>query len=188
MNEMLTWMQSHPLPFACTTDFAEALDPASLRRFVFKVKVDYLGSAQAEQAFRVFFDLELPTKLAGMRIFTPGDSRGGSPQGRNRRPSGRRGRACGDASKGVRRQAGAERQGRVPRTGGRRKRGRSPLTDNFGLRGRSATKGVAGLRTGRGAARALRAGMRCRRIRIITRRRGVPRSVQEGKHGDVRFR
>ena len=30
---MLTWMESHPLPFACTTNFAEHLDPATLRRF-----------------------------------------------------------------------------------------------------------------------------------------------------------
>ena len=35
VNEMLTWMESHPLPFACTTNFGEHLDPATLRRFVF---------------------------------------------------------------------------------------------------------------------------------------------------------
>lgn len=51
---MLTWMESHPFSFACASNFAETLDPASLRRFVFKVKVDYLSSAQAEQAFRAF--------------------------------------------------------------------------------------------------------------------------------------
>ncbi len=73
VNEMLTWMESHPLPVACTTNFAEALDPASLRRFVFKVKLDYLNSEQAVQAFRIFFDLEPPAALAGMRILTPGD-------------------------------------------------------------------------------------------------------------------
>ena len=73
VNEMLTWMESHPLPFACTTNFAEALDPASLRRFVFKVKLGYLSSEQAEQAFRVFFDLEPPAELNAMRILTPGD-------------------------------------------------------------------------------------------------------------------
>ena len=41
VNEMLTWMESHPLPFACTTNFGEHLDPATLRRFVFKVTLDY---------------------------------------------------------------------------------------------------------------------------------------------------
>lgn len=73
VNEMLTWMESHAFPFACTTNFAEALDPASLRRFVFKVKLGYLTPEQAEQAFRVFFDIEPPAELAGMRILTPGD-------------------------------------------------------------------------------------------------------------------
>ena len=42
VNEMLTWMESHRLPFACTTNFVEKLDPATLRRFTFKVKLDYL--------------------------------------------------------------------------------------------------------------------------------------------------
>ena len=73
VNEVLTWMESHPLPFACTTNFAEALDPASLRRFVFKVKLGYLTPEQGEQAFRLFFDLEPTTELSEMRILTPGD-------------------------------------------------------------------------------------------------------------------
>lgn len=73
VNEMLAWMEIHPYPVCCTTNFAEALDPASLRRFVFKVKLGYLNSEQANQAFRVFFDLEPPAALAGMRILTPGD-------------------------------------------------------------------------------------------------------------------
>src|SRR5690606_15416617 len=28
VNEMLTWMESHPQPFACTTNMADRLDPA----------------------------------------------------------------------------------------------------------------------------------------------------------------
>ena len=73
VNEMLTWMESHPLPFACTTNLAETLDAASLRRFTFKVKLGYLTPEQAEQAFRFFFDLEPPAGLSGIRILTPGD-------------------------------------------------------------------------------------------------------------------
>ena len=72
VNEMLTWMEIHPLPFACTTNFNE-LDRASLRRFVFKVKLGYLSAAQADEAFRFFFELDPPGELAGMRILTPGD-------------------------------------------------------------------------------------------------------------------
>lgn len=73
VNEMLTWMESHPLPFACTTNLGESLDPASLRRFTFKPKLGYLSTEQAEQAFRFFFELDPPAALARMRILTPGD-------------------------------------------------------------------------------------------------------------------
>ena len=42
VNEMLTWMESHPLPFVCTTNDGERLDSASLRRFVFKARLGFL--------------------------------------------------------------------------------------------------------------------------------------------------
>ena len=34
VNELLTWMDAHPLPFIAATNFARRLDPAALRRFV----------------------------------------------------------------------------------------------------------------------------------------------------------
>lgn len=73
VNEMLTWMENHPLPFACTTNLREVLDPASLRRFTFKPKLGYLTAEQAERAFRFFFKLDPPPELARMRLLTPGD-------------------------------------------------------------------------------------------------------------------
>lgn len=73
VNEMLTWMESHPLPFACTTNFGENLDSAALRRFVFKVTLGCLKPEAAASAFRVFFGLEPPTALAALTILTPGD-------------------------------------------------------------------------------------------------------------------
>lgn len=73
VNEMLTWMESHPLPFACTTNLGESLDPASLRRFTFKPKLGYLSTEQAGQAFRFFFELDPSAELARVRILTPGD-------------------------------------------------------------------------------------------------------------------
>ena len=73
VNEMLTWMESHPLPFACTTNFADHLDPATLRRFVFKVTLDYLAPEQADAAFRVYFGLEPPAQLKDLAVLTPGD-------------------------------------------------------------------------------------------------------------------
>ena len=73
VNEMLTWMESHPLPFACTTNFGEHLDPATLRRFVFKVRLDYLTPAQIEEAFQAYFFLPPPAGLTDLAALTPGD-------------------------------------------------------------------------------------------------------------------
>ena len=73
INEMLTWMESHPLPFACTTNFGEHLDPATLRRFDFKLGLDFLAPDQAETAFRVFFGLDAPPAVRELAGVTPGD-------------------------------------------------------------------------------------------------------------------
>ena len=73
VNEMLTWMESHPLPFACTTNFGKHLDPATLRRFVFKVTLDYLSPEQVETALRRFFAVSPPAGLARLTALTPGD-------------------------------------------------------------------------------------------------------------------
>ncbi|MCY4058073.1 MAG: AAA family ATPase [Gammaproteobacteria bacterium] len=73
VNEMLTWMESHPLPFACTTNFGDNLDSAALRRFVFKVTLGYLKAEAAASAFRAFFGLEPPIGLGALAVLTPGD-------------------------------------------------------------------------------------------------------------------
>ncbi|MDE0193077.1 MAG: AAA family ATPase [Gammaproteobacteria bacterium] len=73
VNEMLTWMESHPLPFACTTNFGNSLDSAALRRFVFKVTLGYLKPEAAASAFRAFFGLEPPIGLGALAVLTPGD-------------------------------------------------------------------------------------------------------------------
>ena len=73
VNEMLTWMESHPLPFACTTNFGEHLDPATLRRFDFKLGLDFLAPDQAVAAFRVFFGLDAPPAVRELAGVTPGD-------------------------------------------------------------------------------------------------------------------
>jgi SpoVK/Ycf46/Vps4 family AAA+-type ATPase len=70
VNEMLTWMESHPYPFACTTNLMESLDPASLRRFTFKVKYDFLTVNQATIAFKYFFGVDYPINIKNL---TPGD-------------------------------------------------------------------------------------------------------------------
>ena len=73
VNEMLTWMESHPLPFACTTNFGQHLDPATLRRFVFKVTLEYLTPAQVVMAFHTLFGLAPPEDTADLTALTPGD-------------------------------------------------------------------------------------------------------------------
>ena len=73
VNEMLTWMENHPLPFACTTNFGEHLDPATLRRFDFKLCLDFLAPEQAVAAFRVFFGLVAPLEVQELSGVTPGD-------------------------------------------------------------------------------------------------------------------
>lgn len=74
VNEMLTWMESHPLPFACTTNLMDRLDQASLRRFTFKCHFDYLSDEQINLAFQTFFDLPAPKNQVGqLKGLTPGD-------------------------------------------------------------------------------------------------------------------
>jgi len=73
VNEMLTWMESHALPFACTTNLADRLDRASFRRFLVKVRFDWLTQSQARLAFRRFFGLAAPAGLDGLRTLTPAD-------------------------------------------------------------------------------------------------------------------
>ncbi|WP_428483471.1 AAA family ATPase [Rhodopila sp.] len=73
VNEMLTWMEEHALPFACTTNLLGRLDRASLRRFLVKVRFDWLTQAQSRLAFRRFFGLAAPPVLDGLTMLTPAD-------------------------------------------------------------------------------------------------------------------
>lgn len=73
VNEMLTWMERHPLPFACTTNLKERIDQASLRRFTFKCCFDYLRPEHVAPAFPYFFGLEMPSTIAVPINLTPGD-------------------------------------------------------------------------------------------------------------------
>jgi SpoVK/Ycf46/Vps4 family AAA+-type ATPase len=51
VNELLTQMEAFNGIFICTTNLMEKLDQASLRRFAFKVKFDYLTSDQRWEMF-----------------------------------------------------------------------------------------------------------------------------------------
>ena len=58
VNEMLTWMESHEYPFVCTTNLLDSIDEASLRRFTFKIKFDYMTKNQVNNAFEHFFRIK----------------------------------------------------------------------------------------------------------------------------------
>jgi transitional endoplasmic reticulum ATPase len=73
VNELLTWMEDHPLPFAAATNHAAKLDPASARRFVFKVGMRRLDEARARRAFAHFFGRDAPVALDRLDGLTLGD-------------------------------------------------------------------------------------------------------------------
>ena len=73
VNELLVQMETHPLPFACTTNHLESIDSAALRRFAFKVKFDFMTQAQSAEACRRFFGCEPPAGLRSVEHLTPGD-------------------------------------------------------------------------------------------------------------------
>ena len=73
VNEMLTWMESHELPFICTTNLMDNLDEAALRRFTFKVKYDYLNYDQKMLAWKLFYATEAPMELNAVENITPAD-------------------------------------------------------------------------------------------------------------------
>ena len=58
VNEMLTQMESAEYPFVCTTNLLDTLDEASLRRFTFKIKFDFMTQVQVNLAIEHFFGIK----------------------------------------------------------------------------------------------------------------------------------
>jgi hypothetical protein len=73
VNEMLTWMERHPFPFACTTNAPEMLDPATARRFLFKVRFLPMDERQIAAAFFKAFGIAAPRSILKLELLTPGD-------------------------------------------------------------------------------------------------------------------
>lgn len=82
VNELLTQMEVFNGIFICTTNLMERLDPASLRRFSFKVKFDYLNKDQRWEMFkkelvrlggRLSGGAELKSQVCSLTNLTPGD-------------------------------------------------------------------------------------------------------------------
>ena len=73
VNEMLTWMERHPFPFACTTNAPELLDAAAARRFLFKVRFLPMTAPQVAEAYRRAFGAEAPPLVLKLEGLTPAD-------------------------------------------------------------------------------------------------------------------
>lgn len=73
VNELLSWLDHHPLPVVAATNHVHKLDPATLRRFVFKIDLQTLSAPRAAAAFERFFGRAAPTDLAAVSNLTPGD-------------------------------------------------------------------------------------------------------------------
>jgi AAA+ superfamily predicted ATPase len=73
VNELLTWLDNHPFPVIAATNFSERLDPATSRRFVFKLALKPLSGERLNRAFARFFALSAPPTLEAIRNLTPGD-------------------------------------------------------------------------------------------------------------------
>lgn len=74
VNEMLTWMEDHPLPICCTTNLMDRFDSASLRRFTFHIRFAFLDPAGLRRAYAVFFKFaDLPPDALAPANLTPGD-------------------------------------------------------------------------------------------------------------------
>jgi len=74
VNEMLTWMEQHPFPVCFTTNLMERLDAASLRRFTFHIRFDFLDAETLRLAYDLFFAMtDLPSGALRFDNLTPGD-------------------------------------------------------------------------------------------------------------------
>jgi len=73
VNEMLTQMERHPHPFACTTNAPELLDAAAARRFLFKVRFLSMTADQIAEAYRRAFRADAPTFVLKLSGLTPAD-------------------------------------------------------------------------------------------------------------------
>ncbi|HEY1631426.1 MAG TPA: AAA family ATPase [Rhizomicrobium sp.] len=73
VNAFLVALENHAWPVAITTNHLDRIDPAALRRFVFKVKLAAMTAAQSARAFERFFDAAPPARLAEVTGLTPGD-------------------------------------------------------------------------------------------------------------------
>ena len=69
VNEFLTQMEDHPYPFIMTTNLKDKIDKASLRRFVFKIKYDYMKPENINAGIKTYFGKEFKLTDAQVKEF-----------------------------------------------------------------------------------------------------------------------
>ena len=75
-NELLTQMEDYPYPFIMTTNLKEKIDKASLRRFLFKIKYDYMTENNIVSGVKTYFGKEFgltKEQLKELKYITAGD-------------------------------------------------------------------------------------------------------------------
>lgn len=73
VNELLSWLDRHDQPVLAATNHAKKLDPATLRRFDFKIELKTLDEMGLKHAFHTFFGMEAPVDIVCIDNLTPGD-------------------------------------------------------------------------------------------------------------------
>ena len=73
VNEMLSQLETHDLPYAFTTNLADRLDPAVARRFLFRAIFKFLDEPRVVRAWEFFFGGECPTRLRTLSRLVPAD-------------------------------------------------------------------------------------------------------------------
>ena len=73
VNELLSQMERHPLPYACTTNQWDIIDPAAARRFVFRAEFYFMDQPRISRAFELFFNSKAPSSALALTKLTPAD-------------------------------------------------------------------------------------------------------------------
>ena len=75
-NELLTQLESNEYPVILTTNLKSKLDKASLRRFLFKIKYDYMKEENVKAGIKTYFGKEFKLtkeQLKELKYLTAGD-------------------------------------------------------------------------------------------------------------------
>ena len=76
VNEILVCMEEHPYPFIMTTNLKQKIDKAALRRFIFKIKFEYMTIPNIVAGVKNYFGKRFKlteTQLKELKYLTAGD-------------------------------------------------------------------------------------------------------------------